>query len=95
MTPLIYIHFKQQTNSMKNNNQQRKFYVAEPSEYPMVQNIDFSTTQAEKQALKDAKKLHKLQLMNAFGASWKKHLNLEQVSNDLRQVFQHFVKYAK
>jgi hypothetical protein len=57
---------------MKNNNhhsQQRKFYVAEPSEYPMTHEPDFSTSKSEKQALKDAKKLHKLQLMNSFGAS--------------------------
>lgn len=80
---------------MQQKTQQRKWYIAEPSQYPVQQKADFSTTKAEKQALKEAKKLHKLQLMNAFGSSWKKHLNLTPIASKIEQIFLSFVKHPK
>lgn len=58
---------------MKNNNQQsqRKYYVAEPFEYPLVQKPDFSQTSKQKAEAKDVKKLFVLQMLNKFGNGWR------------------------
>lgn len=51
------------------NQQQRKYYVAEPSEYPMVPKFNFS--QPQKEQVKDAKKLFILEMLNKFGNGWR------------------------
>lgn len=59
---------------MKNNNQQqsRKFYVAEPNQYPMVQKHDFSLTPKERGIMNDIKKLFRLEMLNKWGNGWRK-----------------------
>lgn len=48
-----------------------KFYVAEPSQYPMVPKFDFKQTKEERMQAKDAKMLFNLEMLNMFGNGWR------------------------